>query len=134
MQTITTEKAPKAIGPYAQAVIHGTTVFTSGQLPLDPATGETVSGGIEAQTRRTLENLREVLAEAGSSPERVMKTTVFLKELSDFARVNEIYAEYLGATAPARSCVEVSRLPKDVLIEVEAVGWCEQCEQGGVSG
>ncbi len=124
MQTATTGKAPQAIGPYAQAMVHGYMAFTSGQLPLDPATGETVSGGIEAQTRRSLENLREVLSEAGSSLERVMKTTVFLKDLSDFARVNDIYAEYLGATAPARSCVEVSRLPKDVLIEVEAVGWC----------
>jgi 2-iminobutanoate/2-iminopropanoate deaminase len=124
VQTVTTRKAPRAIGPYAQAVIHGNMVFTSGQLPLDPETGETVSGGIEEQTRRVLENLREVLAEAGSSPGRVMKTTVFLKDLSDFERVNEIYAEYLGATAPARSCVEVSRLPKEALIEVEAVGWC----------
>lgn len=124
MQTVTTEKAPRAIGPYAQAMVHGSTVFTSGQLPLDPATGETVSGGIEAQTRRVLENLREVLAGAGSSLGQVVKTTVFLKDLSDFTRVNEIYAEYLGATAPARSCVEVSRLPKEVLIEVEAVAWC----------
>lgn len=124
MQTVTTGKAPRAIGPYAQAVVHGNMVYTSGQLPLDPETGETVSGGIEEQTRRVLENLREVLAEAGSSLERVMKTTVFLKDLSDFERVNEIYAEYLGETAPARSCVEVSRLPKEALIEVEAVGWC----------
>jgi 2-iminobutanoate/2-iminopropanoate deaminase len=124
LQTVTTGKAPRAIGPYAQAMIHGNMVYTSGQLPLDPETGETVSGGIEAQTRRVLENLSEVLAEAGSSPGRVMKTTVFLKDLSDFERVNEIYAEYLGETAPARSCVEVSRLPKEALIEVEAVGWC----------
>ncbi len=121
MQTVTTEKAPQAIGPYAQAMVHGSTVFTSGQLPLQPATGETVSGGIEAQTRRVLENLREVLDEAGSSLEQIVKTTVFLKDLSDFARVNEVYAEYLGATTPARSCVEVSRLPKEVLIEVEAI-------------
>lgn len=125
MQTIATDKAPQAIGPYAQAMVHRSMVFTSGQLPLDPETGETVLGGIEAQTHRVLENLRQVLAGAGSSASQVVKITIFLNDLSNFARVNDIYAEYFGATAPARSCVEVSRLPKDVLIEVEAVAWCE---------
>ena len=125
MQTIATENAPQAIGPYAQAIVYRSMVFTSGQLPLDPQTGEVVSGGIDAQTRRVLENLREVLAGAGSSVSQVVKTTVFLNDLSSFARVNDIYAEYFEATAPARSCVEVSGLPRDVLIEVEAIAWCE---------
>jgi 2-iminobutanoate/2-iminopropanoate deaminase len=122
MRAVATEKAPRAIGPYSQAVVCGPLVFASGQIPLDPETGEPVDGGIEVQTRRVLDNLREVLAEAGSSLDRVAKTTVFLADMSDFARMNEAYAEYFGTPAPpARSCVEAAALPRGVAIEIEAV-------------
>lgn len=122
MQSVHTAKAPKAIGPYSQAVVHGDLVFASGQIGLDPQTGEVVPGGIEAQTRRALDNLREVLAEAGSSLDRVVKTTVFLRDMpSDFSAMNAVYSEAFRAFLPARSCVEVGRLPRDVLVEIEAV-------------
>jgi 2-iminobutanoate/2-iminopropanoate deaminase len=121
---VSTEKAPAAIGPYSQAVQSGNLIYTSGQIPLDPATGQLVEGGIREQTIRVLENLQAVLAAAGSDLGQVIKTTVFLKNMSDFAAMNEIYSTYLapeGVVAPARSTVEVARLPKDSLVEIEVV-------------
>jgi 2-iminobutanoate/2-iminopropanoate deaminase len=121
---VSTKNAPAAIGPYSQAITSGHHVYTSGQIPLDPATNQIVPGGIQEQTVRVLENLKAVLAEAGAGLEHVVKTTVFLKNMSDFAGMNEIYARYLapdGTVAPARSTVEVARLPKDVLVEIEVI-------------
>jgi 2-iminobutanoate/2-iminopropanoate deaminase len=121
MKTVNTPDAPQAIGPYSQAVITGNMIYTSGQIPIDPATGEVISGDIAAQARRALDNLKNIIAAAGSSMDRVVKTTVFIKDMNDFAVVNKIYAEYFMDTYPARSCIEVARLPKDVRIEIEAI-------------
>jgi 2-iminobutanoate/2-iminopropanoate deaminase len=121
---VSTPNAPAAIGPYSQAVKTGGLIYASGQVPLDPATGQMVEGGIREQTVRVLENLKAVLAAAGSDLQRVVKTTVFLKSMSDFAAMNEIYARYLaaeGGVAPARSTVEVARLPKDALVEIDVI-------------
>ncbi len=121
---IATDQAPAAIGPYSQAVRAGHLLFTAGQIPLDPATGQVVPGGIAGQTARVLENLKAILEAAGSSLDKVVKTTVFLKDFNDFAAMNAVYATYLGpegTPAPARSTVEVARLPKDVLVEIEAI-------------
>ncbi len=118
---VSTPKAPAAIGPYSQAVKVGNLVFTSGMIPIDPATNTLVEGGIEAQAKQAFENLSALLTAAGSSLPQVVKTVVFIKNMDDFAKVNEIYATYFTSDFPARSCVEVARLPKDVLIEVEAV-------------
>lgn len=119
---ISTEKAPAAIGPYSQAIEVNDMVFTSGVIPIIPETGELVSGGIEEQADQAIGNLAALLAEAGVDMENVIKTTVFIKDMNDFAKVNEIYAKYFTSQFPARSCVEVARLPKDVLIEIEAIG------------
>ncbi len=121
---VSTQSAPAAIGPYSQAVQIGDMVYTSGQVPLDPASGLIVEGGIREQTIRVLENIKAVLAGAGTDMHRVVKTTVFLKNMGDFAAMNEIYATYLapeGVVAPARSTVEVSRLPKDALVEIDVI-------------
>ncbi len=121
---VSTQSAPAAIGPYSQAVQIGDMIYTSGQVPLDPASGVIVEGGIREQTVRVLENIKAVLAEAGTDMHRVVKTTVFLKNMADFAAMNEIYATYLapeGVVAPARSTVEVSRLPKDALVEIDVI-------------
>lgn len=118
---VQTESAPKAIGPYSQAIKAGGFVFASGQIPLDPATMQIVEGGIREQTARVMENLRAVLDAAGSSLERVVKTTVYLKDLTDFGEMNEVYGSFLGDTPPARSTVEVSRLPRDVRVEIDVV-------------
>ena len=120
MKAIHTENAPAAIGPYSQAVESGNLVFTSGQIPLDPKTGNIVSGGIKEQTKRACENLKAVLEAAGSSLEKAVKTTCFLKSISDFADFNEVYAGYFTGK-PARSCFEVGALPKGALVEIEAV-------------
>src|SRR3954452_12636243 len=120
-QIIATENAPKAIGPYSQAVIWNGIVFLSGQIPLDPATGQLMEGDVVAQTERVLENIRAVLGTAGSSFDRVLKTTVFLKDMGDFPRMNEVYARYFGANPPARSTVEAARLPRDVHVEIECI-------------
>ncbi len=121
---ISTKDAPAAIGPYTQAVRVGDTLYTSGQVALDPATGALVPGGIVEQTTRVLENLKAVLAAAGIDFIHVVKTTVFLKDMKDFAAMNEVYAKYLaphGATPPARSTVQVAGLPKDALVEIECI-------------
>jgi 2-iminobutanoate/2-iminopropanoate deaminase len=123
-EIIATDKAPAAIGPYSQAVRTGNLLFTAGQIPLDPATGEVVAGGISEQTTRVLENLKAILEAAGSSLAQVVKTTVFLKDFNDFDAMNAVYRAYLGPEGvppPARSTVEVARLPKDVLVEIEVV-------------
>jgi 2-iminobutanoate/2-iminopropanoate deaminase len=123
-QAIATTAAPSAIGPYSQAIRSGNLIFTAGQIALDPATGNIVAGGISAQTARVLENLKAILESAGSSLDRAVKATVFLKDFNDFAAMNAVYANYLGGegrVAPARSTVEVSRLPKDALVEIELV-------------
>lgn len=124
-KVITSEKAPRAIGPYSIAVRVENLVFTAGQIGLDPAKGELVSGGIEAETRQVLTNLRYVLEASDSSLESVIKTTVFLKEMSDFAKMNAIYAEFFTQNPPARSTVAVAGLPKGACVEIEAVALCE---------
>ena len=118
---ISTEKAPAAIGPYSQAIEINGFVFTSGVIPMNPETGELVTGAMEAQAEQAIKNLAALLEAAGTSVDKVIKTTVFIKNMDDFAKVNEIYAKYFTADFPARSCVEVARLPKDVLIEMEAI-------------
>lgn len=118
---VQTEDAPAAIGPYSQAIVTGELVFTAGQIALDPASMEIVEGDVAAQTERVMRNLAAILGAAGSSLARVVKTTVFLKDMGDFAAMNEVYGRHFGGHKPARSTVEVSRLPKDVLVEIEAV-------------
>ena len=123
-EKIATAHAPQAIGPYSQAIRLGNLVFTAGQAALDPETQQVIPGGITEQTVRTLENLKAILEAAGTSLAHVVKATVFLKDLNDFAAMNAVYARYLapeGVSAPARSTVEVSRLPKDVLVEIELI-------------
>lgn len=120
-EVISTVNAPKAIGPYEQAIKVGAFVYASGQIPLDPKTGDIVAGDIKIQTRRALENLKAVLETAGSSLDRVVKTTVFLKNIGDFAAMNEVYAEYLGAAKPARSTVAVADLPRGALVEIDLI-------------
>ena len=122
-RTVQTADAPKALGPYSQAVVANGFVFCAGQIPLDPATGDLVKGGVAEQTQQVLKNLRAVLKAAGSDLERAVKTTVFIKNMNDFAVMNEVYGkpEYFGASTPARSTVEVARLPRDVLVEIEVV-------------
>lgn len=118
-EAIRTEGAPKAIGPYEQAIHVNGFVFTAGQIALDPKTGNLVEGGIAEQTRQVLENLRAVLAAAGASMESVVKTTVFLKNMSDFTAMNEVYAEYFGSSKPARATVAVAELPRGALVEID---------------
>ena len=119
---VKTEKAPQAIGPYSQAITFGNLVFTSGQIAIQPETGVVVSNSIEEQTKQVCINISEILKASGSHIDNVIKTTVFIKNMADFSKVNEIYANYFK-TNPARSCVEVSKLPKDVLIEIEAIAY-----------
>lgn len=118
---IKTDKAPQAIGPYSQAIEVNGMVYTSGVVPIDPATGNVVEGDIKVQATRVFDSMKALLEAAGSSCEDVVKTTVFIKDMNDFAALNEIYANYFTGVFPARSCVEVARLPKDVLIEMEAI-------------
>ncbi|MBZ4645112.1 MAG: putative endoribonuclease [Clostridia bacterium] len=120
-QVVSTDKAPAAIGPYSQAIKVGNMVFTSGQIPISPATGEVIQGDIKAQARQVLDNLQEVLKAAGTSMGNVVKTTVFLKDMNDFTAVNEVYAQYFTGSYPARSCIQVAKLPRDVGVEIEAV-------------
>lgn len=118
---ISTERAPKAIGPYSQAVVSNGWAFLSGQIPLDPTTNQIVAGDIAAQTERVLENLKSVLEAAGSSLERVVKTTVYLKDMGEFAKMNEVYGRYFASNAPARATVEAARLPRDVSVEIDCI-------------
>ncbi|MFH1905836.1 MAG: RidA family protein [Chloroflexota bacterium] len=125
-KVITSEKAPRAIGPYSIAIRVENMVFTAGQIGLDPAKGELVPGGIQAETRQVLANLKHVLAASDSSLESVIKTTVFLKDMADFAKMNAIYAEFFTQNPPARSTVAVAGLPKGACVEIEAVALCEK--------
>lgn len=119
---LSTKNAPSAIGPYSQGIAAtGSLVFVSGQIPLDPATGSVVSGDIESQTRQSLKNLSAILSEGGAQLENVVKTTVYLSDMNDFAAMNAVYTEFFGKNCPARSAVQVARLPKDVKVEIEAI-------------
>ena len=121
---VSTNKAPSAIGPYSQGIIaKGTAVFISGQIPIDPATGSVAGSSIEAQARQSLNNLKAVLKAAGAGLENVVKTTVFLTDINDFAAMNTVYAEFFTENYPARSAVQVAKLPKDVKIEIEAIAF-----------
>ena len=118
-QAVSTDKAPAAIGPYSQAVRAGNLLFLSGQIPIDPATGNLVPGGIEPQTRQVFQNIGEILKAAGASFDEVVTASVFLADMNDFAKMNAIYAEFFSAPAPARATVQVARLPKDCLVEIQ---------------
>ena len=121
VKTLHTDKAPAAVGPYSQATEVNGFIFTSGQIPLVPETGELVSDDIKKATARSLDNIKAILEEAGSSLDKVLKVNIFLDDVNDFAAVNEVYATFFEKDCPARSCVEVARLPKDVKIEIEAI-------------
>lgn len=118
---VTTPAAPAAIGPYSQAIRVDNLLFVSGQIPLDPKSGELISSGIEAETRRVMENLAAILEAAGTGFDKVVKTTIFLKDMANFAKVNEIYGSYFKPPFPARATVEVARLPKDVRVEIDCI-------------
>ena len=121
MEIVNTKKAPAAIGPYSQAIKTGDLLFISGQLPMDPETMSIIPGTVKDQTVRAIENLKAILEEAGLTLNNVVKTTVFIKDMNDFADINEIYASYFVENKPARACVEVARLPKDAQVEIEAI-------------
>ena len=121
MEIISTSKAPAALGPYSQAIKANGFVWCSGQIPIDPASGTITAVSIEDQTRQVIENLKNVLETAGSSLAKVVKTTVFISDMDDFAKLNAVYADMFGQAKPARACVQVARLPKDVKVEIEAV-------------
>ena len=120
-KTVSTEKAPKAIGPYSQAILSNGVAFLSGQIPLDPATNQLVEGDIAVQTERVLLNLKAVLEASGASLESVVKTTVFLKDMGDFPKMNEVYGRFFASNPPARSTVQAARLPRDVSVEIDAI-------------
>lgn len=120
MKETKTNNAPAAIGPYSQAITVGNLLFTSGQIPIEPSTGN-IPEGVEAQARQALENVKNLIAAAGGDIKNTVKTTVFIQNMSDFAKINEIYAEFFTEPYPARSCVEVAKLPKDVLLEIETI-------------
>lgn len=123
-KTVATDQAPAAIGPYAQANIFGNLVFTSGQIPLDPATGQITGTTIEEQTHQVFKNIKAILEAAGSSLDKVLKTTVFIKDMNDFGKMNEVYGQYFTeGDLPSRSAVEVARLPKDALVEIETIAY-----------
>ena len=120
-EAISSPSAPAAIGPYSQAIRAGNLLFLSGQIPLDPATGNLVDGGVDAQTRQVLKNIEAILTAGGTSFDGVLSATVYLADMNDFARVNEIYATYFSSPAPARATVQVARLPKDCLVEIQVI-------------
>ena len=120
-QTVSTPAAPKAIGPYSQAIVYGGVAYLSGQIPLDPNTNQMVEGDIAAQTERVLENLKAVLEACGASLASVLKTTVFLRDMADFPKMNEVYGRYFSSQAPARSTVQAARLPRDVSVEIDCI-------------
>lgn len=121
LEIISTDKAPAAIGPYSQAVKCGNVIYTSGAIPIDPNSGNVVAGGAAQQAEQAIKNLAEVLKGAGAGLENVVKTTVFIKDMNDFAAINDVYKSFFTDNYPARSCVEVARLPKDVLVEIECI-------------
>ncbi len=121
LKVIHTDKAPGAVGPYSQAVLAGNLLFLSGQIPINPATGELVKSSIEEETRQCLENAKAILEEAGTTLENVIKATVFIKDMDQFGRINKVYGQYFHTHKPARACVEVARLPKDVNVEIEMI-------------
>ncbi|RKD27957.1 endoribonuclease L-PSP [Caminicella sporogenes DSM 14501] len=121
LKVVHTDKAPAAVGPYSQAIKAGNLLFVSGQIPINPATGELVKGSIEDETRQCLENAKAILEEAGSSLNKVVKATVFIKDMNQFGRINEVYGQYFAEHKPARACIEVARLPKDVNVEIEMI-------------
>ena len=125
-QAVATQLAPKAIGPYSQAIRAGSLLFVSGQVPIDPVNGQIVDGDIAAQTHRVLQNISEILKAGGASLDHVVRTTVFLADMNDFAAMNEVYAGYFSAPAPARVTVQVSRLPKDARIEIDVIASLNQ--------
>ena len=118
---VATERAPKAIGPYSQAIVYNGLAFLSGQIPLDPVTGQVVEGDTAAQTTRVLENLKALLEACGSGLDRVVKTTVYIKDMGEFAKINDVYGRYFSENPPARSTVEAARLPRDVRVEIDAI-------------
>ena len=122
---ISTQKAPAAIGPYSQAVLVNGMLFTSGVIPIDPETNTLVEGDVTVQARQAIGNLKNLIEASGSSMDKVVKTTVFIKDMNDFGKINDIYKDFFTSNFPARSCVEVARLPKDVLIEIEAIATVE---------
>ena len=124
-QVINTKEAPGAIGPYSQAIKANGFLFVSGQLPVVPATGQFAEGGVSGQTRQSLENVKAILTAAGCTLDDVVKTTVFIKDMNDFGTVNTAYAEYFKQDCPARACIEVARLPKDALVEIEVIAVCK---------
>jgi 2-iminobutanoate/2-iminopropanoate deaminase len=127
LKKIHTDKAPAPIGPYSQGIlVEGKFVYTAGQTPIDPSSNVVVTGDIKAQTRQSIRNVEQILIAGGSSLNAVIKTTVFLKDMNEFAAMNEVYAEFFSASAPARSTVEVARLPRDVKVEIEAIGLVEK--------
>lgn len=121
LKIVHTDKAPAAVGPYSQAVLAGNMLFVSGQIPFNPETGEMVQGNIEDETRQCIENAKAILDEAGTTLENVIKATVFIKDMDQFGRINKVYGEYFNKHKPARACVEVARLPKDVNVEIEMI-------------
>ncbi len=120
-KSISTDRAPKAIGPYSQAIVKNGVAYLSGQIPLDPSTDELVAGDVAAQTERVLENIKAVLEAAGASMGSVLKTTVFLKDMADFTKMNEVYGRYFSENPPARSTVQAAKLPRDVMVEIDAI-------------
>ncbi len=124
MKQISTDKAPAAIGPYSQAIAHNGLIFVSGQLPIDPSTGAFPEGGVEAQTRQSLTNIKSILEQAGSGMDKVVKTTVLLADMGDFAAMNGVYAEFFSEPYPARCAFAVKTLPKGALVEIECVAGC----------
>ena len=124
-EIIATDRAPRAIGPYSQAVRAGSVIFASGQIPIDPATGEFVAGGVAEQTEQVMRNLSAVLEAAGSSLNQIVKTTVFLADLNDFTAMNEVYGRFFAETPPARATVQAARLPRDARVEIEAIAVSE---------
>jgi 2-iminobutanoate/2-iminopropanoate deaminase len=127
-EVIATPRAPKAIGPYSQAIRAQGWLFVSGQVAIDPATQQIIPGGVEAQTERALENMAAILAAAGSGLQRVVRTTVFLKNMDDFPAMNEVYGRYFNATPPARSTIEAARLPRNVLVEIDAIALAPEAQ------
>lgn len=125
IKTTHTEKAPAAIGPYSQATVVGNLVFTSGQIPIIPESGELITDDIKKATRQSLENVKEILENSGSSLDKVAKVNIFISDMNNFAKINEVYSEYFNEHKPARSCVEVAKLPKDSLVEIEAIAEVE---------